>query len=96
MQQIYQQQMEAQANHTINNEEKKSSGIEIPDLSTLNLENVDHAAALANNNDLVITTTVLELVFELSVGFTKKIMYRLLTPKITVVTVLFRRKHDGI
>ncbi len=54
MQQIYQQQMEAQANHTINNEEKKSSGIEIPDLSTLNLENVDHAAS-ANNNDLVWT-----------------------------------------
>lgn len=52
MQQIYQQQMEAQANHTINNEEKKSSGIEIPDLSTLNLENVDQAAAFANNNDL--------------------------------------------
>jgi len=54
MQQIYQQQMEAQANHTINNEEKKSSGIEIPDLSTLHLENVDQAAAFANNNDLVL------------------------------------------
>ena len=63
MQQIYQQQMEAQANHTINNEEKKSSGIEIPDLSTLNLETVDHAAALANNNDLVITTIFFLFIF---------------------------------
>ena len=38
MQQIYQQQMEAQANHTLDNEEKKSSGMfEIPDLANLNL-----------------------------------------------------------
>ena len=40
MQQIYQQQMEAQANHTLNNEEKNSSAgnLEIPDLTNLNLD----------------------------------------------------------
>jgi hypothetical protein len=48
MQQIYQQQMEAQANHTLNNEEKNSSSghLEIPELANLNLEgsylNTDH------------------------------------------------------
>lgn len=44
MQQIYQQQMQAQVNTTINNEEKKSSGIEIPDVSGLSLGNGDSAA----------------------------------------------------
>jgi len=39
MQQIYQQQMQAQVNTTISNEEKKSSGIEMPDIAALTLGN---------------------------------------------------------
>ena len=43
MQQIYQQQMEAQANHTLNNEEKNSSAgnLEILDGSYLGTDHLD-------------------------------------------------------
>jgi hypothetical protein len=33
MQQIYQQQMQAQANTTLSNEELKTSGLELPDVA---------------------------------------------------------------
>jgi hypothetical protein len=46
MQQIYQQQMQAQVNTTLTNEEKKSSGLEIPDVSSLSLD----STALASDD----------------------------------------------
>ena len=54
MQQIYQQQMEAQANHTLDNEEKKSSGIEIPDLANLNIN--DSAGSVTDDPENVAET----------------------------------------
>ena len=51
MQQIYQQQMQAQVNTTITNEEKKSSGsIEMPDVAALNLGNGDAEVQTESEN----------------------------------------------
>ncbi len=52
MQQIYQQQMQAQVNTTLTNEEKKSSGLEIPDVSSLSLDSTAPASDdLENGTD---------------------------------------------